>query len=1109
MRCTKCGYENPDGIEFCRECASQIIENFCPNCGFENPLGFKFCGECGTPIAKDSQELKPHNKHKDEAERRQLTVMFCDLVGSTPLSEQLDPEDLRDIVRSYQEACAEIINNHNGYIGQYLGDGLLIYFGYPLAHEDDAQRAVRAGLEIVEAMHELPLHNSQLQRPLQVRIGIHTGLVVAGEMGGGNRREPMAIVGETPNIAARLQGLAEPNTVLISGATHKLVEGFFEYTNLGMHTLKGISTRMEVYQVLQESGLYSRFEAAVTKGLTPLVGREQEVGILLDRWQKAKEGKGQVVLIGGEAGIGKSRLVQMMKESVAGESHARIEVRCSPIYQNSSLYPLIDKLQRVLQFSREDSSEEKLGKLEKTLDQYDFPLQQIFPLFASLLSLPIPDHYPPLNLTPQKQKQKTLEAFLAWLLKEAERQPLLSVAEDLQWIDSSTLEYLSLLVEQVAASRIFALFTFHPNFIPPWMMRSHMTQITLNRLTHKQAEALVERATGGKDLPAEVIQQIADKTDGVPLFVEELTKMVLESGLLRERGSDYELTGPLPSLAIPTTLQDSLMARLDRLGTAKEVAQLGATLGREFTYELLQTIFPIDETTLQRELGKLVKAELLYQRGQLPQATYFFKHALIQQAAYQSLLKSKRQYYHQIIAQVLEEKFPETVETQPEFLAYHYTEAGSREQAIPYWQKAGQRAIERSANLEAIGHLTKGLELLKNMPDTPEHTQQELTLHIALGVPLIATKGGSSPEVEKVYTRARELCKQVGETRQLFPVLFGLWRVYIGRAELQTARNLGEELLSTAQSLKDPAFLLQAQHALWTTLSYLGDLSLTRKHLAQGIALYDFQQYKSHAFIYGGHDPGVCCRSYLAWVLWLLGYPEQALTKSQAALKLAQELFHPNSLAIALDSAAMVHQLCRQEQAVREQAEAMITLSSEHGFRFSLALGTIMRGWALSELGQREDGIMEMRRGMAAFRDTGSELGLSYSLSLLGQAYGNGGQTEEGLSVLDDALDMVDRNGERRWEAELYRLKGELLLRRCKENHKDVETCFRQAIDVARRQSARSLELRAAMSLGRLRQKQGKKEEARKMLSDIYGWFTEGFETKDIKEAKALLEELS
>ncbi len=1081
----------------------------CINCGFENPSGFKFCGECGTPIAKDSQELKPHKKHKDEAERRQLTVMFCDLVGSTYLSQQLDPEELRDVIKEYQGACAEVISHFDGHLAKYLGDGILVYFGYPRAHEDDANRAVRAGLEIVGVIHELPLHNTQLQQALQVRIGIHTGLVVAGEMGGGKRREPMAIVGETPNVAARLQGLAEPNTVVISGATHKLVEGFFEHKNLGMHALKGISTPMEVYQVLQESGVYSRFEAAVTKGLTPLVGREQEVGILLDRWQQAKEGRGQVVLIGGEAGIGKSRLVQMMKESLAGESHARIEVRCSPFYQNSALYPLIDNLQRVLQFSREDSSEEKLGKLEKTLEQYDFPLREVFPLFASLLSLPLPDYYPPLNLTPQKQKQKTLEAFLAWMLKEAERDPMLSVVEDLHWVDSSTLEYLSLLVERVPSSRIFALFTFHPNFSPPWPIRSHMTQIMLNRFTRKQAEVMVERGTGGKAFPAEVIQQIVNKTDGVPLFVEELTKMVLESGLLSERESYYELTGPLPSLAIPTTLQDSLMARLDRLATAKEVAQLGATLGREFTYELLQTVSPLDETTLQRELGKLVKAELLYQRGPLPQAKYFFKHSLIQQAAYQSLLKSKRQHYHQIIAQVLEEKFPETVETQPEFLAYHYTEAGSREQAIPYWQKAGQRAIERSANLEAIGHLTKGLELLKNMPETPEHTQQELTLQIALGVPLIATKGGSSPEVEKVYTRARELCKKVGETPQLFPVLFGLWRVYIGRAELQTARNLGEELLSLAQSVKDPALFLQAHHALWTTLSYLGDLSLARKHLEQGIALYHPQQYKSHAFIYGGHDPGVCCRSYLAWVLWLLGYPEQALKKSQEALKLAQDLSHPNSLAIALDSAAIVHQLCREEQAVREQAEAIIALSLEQEFRFSLALGTIMRGWALAELGQREEGITQMRQGMAAFRGTGSELGLSYTLSLLGEVFGKGGQTEEGLSVLDEALDMVDRNGERRWEAELYRLKGELLLGLSQDNHKDVETCFCQAIDVARRQSAKSLELRAVMSLGRLWEKRGKKEEARKMLSEIYGWFTEGFESKDIKEAKALLEELS
>src|SRR3990172_5672566 len=598
MRCSSCGFENPEEMNFCGKCASPLSLR-CSHCGFENPPGFAFCGKCATPLTgqtptpKTSQTDKQLDKQEDkaatEAERRQLTVMFCDLVGSTALSERLDPEELRDVVRSYQEACAEVIDGNDGYIAQYLGDGLLVYFGYPLAHEDDVQRAVKAGLEIVVAISELPL-KTQLQQTLQVRVGIHSGLVVVGEMGGGKKREPMAIVGETPNIAARLQGLAEPNTVVISSATYRLVEGLFDCQDLGLHTLKGVSAPVQMYRILGESAVRSRFEVAVSKGLTPLIGREQEVELLLKSWERVKEGEGQVVLLSGEAGIGKSRLVQELKERLAGETHVRLESHCSPYYQNSALYPIIDHLQRLL-FRREDSHEEKLGKLERALvgAQHAVPLlQETVPLFATLLSLPLPDRFPTLNLSPHSQKQKTMEALLTWLLKEADRQPVLRIVEDLHWVDPSTLEYLSLLVEQVPTARIFALFTFRPDFSPPWAMRSHLTQITLYRLARKQAEVMIEKVTGGKALPAEIIHQVIAKTDGVPLFVEELTKMVLESGLLRKKEEKYELINPLPPLAIPTTLQDSLMARLDRLATIKGVAQLAATLGREFTYELIK-----------------------------------------------------------------------------------------------------------------------------------------------------------------------------------------------------------------------------------------------------------------------------------------------------------------------------------------------------------------------------------------------------------------------------------------------------------------------------------------------------------------------------------------
>ena len=659
-------------------------------------------------------------------------MLFCDLVDSTVLAGQLDPEELREVVRAYQEVCAKVIARFEGHIAQYLGDGLLVYFGYPLAHEDDAQRAVRAGLGMVEALGQL---NTRLGDErgihLAVRLGIHTGLVVVGEVGGGTRQEQLAL-GETPNLAARLQGIAAPNTLVISAATLQLLGGFFAYQSLGTHPVKGIAQPLEVYQVLYESTARSRLEVAGSTGLTPLVGREQEVGLLRERWAQVKDGLGQVVLLSGEAGIGKSRLVQVLKEQVATEPQAWLTpCQCSPYHQNTALYPMIDLLERVaLRFEREESPQQKLSKLEGFLVQYGLPLAETVPLLATLLSLPLTADYAPMAMAPAQQKQKTLQALLTILLRIAAQQPVLFVMEDLHWVDPTTLEFLTLLVDQGPTARILALWTFRPDFSPPWTGRSHLTQVTLPRLPRQQATEMTDRVAHGKALPAEVVEQVVAKTDGVPLFVEELTKMVLESGLLQEREDRYELTGPLPPLAIPTTLHDSLMARLDRLATVKSLAQLGATLGREFSYELLQAVSPWDEGTLQRGLHQLVEAEFLYQRGLPPQATYLFKHALIQDAAYQSLLRSTRQQYHQRIAQVLEARFPELCETQPELLAQHYTEAGLMAQAIPYWQRAGQRAIERSAHLEAIAHLTKGLEVLRTLPDTPERAQQELVVQM-------------------------------------------------------------------------------------------------------------------------------------------------------------------------------------------------------------------------------------------------------------------------------------------------------------------------------------------------------------------------------------------
>jgi class 3 adenylate cyclase/tetratricopeptide (TPR) repeat protein len=870
-----------------------------------------------------------------EAERRQLTVLFCDLVDSTVLARQLDPEDLREVVRAYQDTCAKVIARFDGYIAQYLGDGLLVYFGYPLAHEDDAQRAVRAGLGIVEALGQLNTRLTQ-ERGVQlaVRLGIHTGLVVVGEVGDATRQEQLAL-GETPNLAARLQGIAAPNTLVISATTFQLLGGFFACQPLGTPLLKGQAQPLAVYRVLYESMARSRLEAVGSTGLTPLVGREQEIALLLERWAQVKDGLGQVVLLSGEAGIGKSRLVQVLKEHVAAEPQAWLTpCQCSPYHQNTALYPLIELLERVtLGFEREESPEQKLRKLEGFVVQYGLPLAETVPLFAALLSLPLSADYAPLTVSPEQQKQKTLHALLTTMLRIAAQQPLLFVMEDLQWVDPTTLEFLSLLFDQGPTARILALWTFRPDFLPPWTGRSHVTQVTLPRLPRHQTAEMTGRVAHGKALPPEVLEQVAAKTDGVPLFVEELTKMVLESGLLQEREERYELTGPLPPLAIPATLHDSLMARLDRLAAVKGLAQLGATLGREFAYELLQAVALWDEETLHRGLHQLVEAEFLYQRGLPPQATYLFKHTLIQEAAYQSLLRSTRQQHHQSIAQVLETSFPEVSETQPELLAHHYTEAGLMAQALPLWQQAGQRALQRSANLEGIEHLTRGLAVLATLPDTTDRLQHELDLLVTLGSAFIATRGYASPAVEHTFTRAWEICQGLGETPQRFPVLYGLYVSYFVGGKHRQARDQAEQFLHLAQCQGDTAPLLVARRLLGLSLYSMGDVAQAREHFAQGVALYDPQQHRALAFHYG-QDPGVAALVNDALTLWILGYPDQALRRSDAACRLAEGLAHPHTLAYGFAHLAMFHQFRQEREEARRYAEATARVSREQGFLY-------------------------------------------------------------------------------------------------------------------------------------------------------------------------------
>ena len=983
---------------------------------------------------------------------------------------------------------------------------MLAYFGYPKAHEDAAERAVRAGLAVVGAVARLTAPGGT---PLAARVGIATGLVVVGELIGEGAAREQAVVGETPNLAARLQDLGEPGGVVIGRRTRQLVGGLFELADLGGHRVKGFARPVQAWRVVGEGAAESRFDALHVTGLTPLVGREHELGLLLDRWQLAKDGEGQVVLLSGEPGIGKSRLVRALRERLGDEPYTSLSHYCSPFHQTSALYPVIGLLERAAGFARDDPPERKLDKLEATLALSTDEVREVAPLLAALLAIPTGDRYPPLDLTPERQKEKTLAALADQLAGLAARQPALALYEDVHWSDPTTLELLELVVDRVEGLPVLALITFRPEFTPPWGGHAHVTALTLNRLGRRQGGAMVERVTGGKALPAEVAEQIVAKTDGVPLFVEELTKTVPESGLLTDAGDRYELAGPLPPLAIPATLHDSLMARLDRSAPVKEVAQLGAAIGREFSHELLAAVAPLGDNGLKDALDQLVRSGLVFRRGTPPEATYSFKHALVQDAAYQSLLKSKRQQLHARVAQALEARFPEAIRRQPELLAHHLTQAGLLERAVDAWAQAGRTALLRSAMREAATHFDQAIELVTQLPSTVERKRREMALSGQLSVALGSTLGLASQDAERAQLRALELAAEIGDTEDRFRAQWGRWRVYNGRARLDRALQLAEELHVLAGRLKGSEYALQALHALWSTSLLRGEFCRTLEVVQQGRSLYQPEHHGPLAFAYGGHDAGECCLSLGGNALWFLGHPEQAQRWHEEALALAMRLGHPQIICHAYNWTAVRLQLAGEVEALRAHVEVMSRLAREHAFANWYPEAKILEGWIAATRDRDRHALALIREGLGERTATGTLFAQTYLMAVLADACLATGEAAEAQAVAGKALTQVRLTGEHLCEAELHRLRGRALLAQDRGRVPEAEAALLDALRAARARSARTSELRTATSLAQLWAERGRRTEARDLLAPIHGWFTEGLDTPDLREARALLDELA